>query len=340
MMTMKRILLSAAVLLMPYFASAQQAEAKVALHPYVSYDLKDVSYTAANALESKLLRMVTANGFASLNNDFVITAVPSLTNIDVTATVPAQFVADVDVEIFVLNNLEQVIIDQVVIPLKGLGQSKDKAVVGAINQLNVKGPDVRRFMDNVRTKVLDYYALRLPAIISKAQAQAKMSNYDEALAILAVVPESLDEYPQIADMMVDFYQQSIDKTALALIRSAKVHLANDNVLYAMEDLMKVDPLSSHASEVNAIIVQVQAKADAEERRILEEQKLEREMEMKKYEDELEFRKMKLEASKEVALAQISSADAPTVSATGTSETAVFDSKEELASWFFGNLIKK
>ncbi len=324
---------------MPYFASAQQAEAKVALNPYVSYDLKDVPYNAARALESKLLRMVTANGFASLGDDLIITAIPSLTNVDVTATIPAQFVADVDVEIFVLNNLEQVIIDQIIIPLKGLGQSEEKAIVGAINQLNVKSTDVRRFMENVRTKVIDYYALRLPSIIAKAQAQAKMSNFDEALAILAVVPESLDEYPQIADMMVDFYQQNIDKAALALIKSAKANLANGYVLYAMDDLMKVDPLSSHSSEVDAIIAQVQAKADAEEQRVLEEKRLAREMEMKKYEDDLELKKMKLQASRDMVLAGSGEYQtSPSANNSTATPEASKDMAKNLASWFFGNLI--
>ena len=96
-------------------------------------------------------------------------------------------------------------------------------------------------MENVRTRMLDYYAARLPAIIAKAQSLAAMSRHEEALAALAAVPESLAEYPQVADLMVDIYTGYIDREAKAIIADAKTKIAQHDYAAAFRELVKVDP---------------------------------------------------------------------------------------------------
>ena len=70
---------------------------------------------ALRSLERKLASMATANGFASVSGEFIITAMTDVLNTSVTATAPPKFVSEVEVAVYVLNNPEQLIVDQKVI---------------------------------------------------------------------------------------------------------------------------------------------------------------------------------------------------------------------------------
>ena len=190
---MKVTFIAAAMLCFSLAVSAQEPESRIALTPYVYYDIESVPQAASSALERKLTSMATANGFAGVSDVFVITAVPEVMDVSMTPTAPAQFVVDMEVEVYVLNNPEEVIVGQTVYALKGVGASEQKAVINAINQINVKSTDTRRFMENARSGIIAYYSSKLPAIIAKAQSYANMTKYDGAAIATAGGPADCDK---------------------------------------------------------------------------------------------------------------------------------------------------
>lgn len=319
---------------------AQEPEAKIPLTPYVIYEIETVPSAALSSLQRKLTAMATANGFAGTSDTFLLTGVPTVTDVSMTPTAPAQFVVTMDVEVYVVNSPEEVIVAQTVYSLKGVGASEQKAIIGAINQINVKSIDTRRFMENARTKIIDYYAGRLPSIISKAQSMASMKRYDDALSVLAAVPECLDEYPQVADLMVDIYTKKIDLAADSLIRSASAKLALDNIEGAVADLVKVDPYSSLAPKADKMVSDIKAKADAEKQLALEQElesyEYERELARKMYEDEVELSRKKLDLAKEMSAAAVTaSSDSQSSDASG----AAAKTSASLMKLLLGNIVK-
>lgn len=321
---------------------AQEPGSKIALTPYVDRSIDRVPETASSALERKLVSMTTANGFASIDGEFLITAVPSVISISPTPTAPPQFVSEVEVAVYVLNVPEKVIVDQKVYTFKGVGASEQKAIISAVNQINVRSTDTRRFMENVRTKILDYYDGRLPAIIAKAQSLSDMAQYEDALSVLAAVPESIDEYPQVAEMMVDVYTACIDRDARIFLTEAKGLLAENDYSGAMEALLQIDPNSTHYSEVESTVDQIKAKTEAAEagKKAEEQSRLEmmmtryrekKEQADKRYEDQLELEKMKIQASRDMA---ISLASPKGKRQSKSSE----ERKHDIVKWLMGNLI--
>lgn len=301
---MKRFSILAAIVLCSISSAAQTPESRIALTPYVEFSRERIPEVALRSLERKLASMATANGFTSVSGEFIITAMTDVLNTSVTATAPPKFVSEVEVAVYVLNNPEQLIVDQKVYSLKGLGTSEQSAVMNAINQLNVRSTDTKRFMENVRTRMLDYYAARLPAIIAKAQSLAAMSRHEEALAALAAVPESLAEYPQVADLMVDIYTGYIDREAKAIIADAKTKIAQHDYAAAFRELVKVDPNSTLFAESDAMISEISPKIETERQEELEREKeyyeQQRAQAMKEYEDSVELEKQKIAASREIA----------------------------------------
>lgn len=336
MKTSCKLAASALSLLTVLPLQAQEPETKIALTPYVIYELETVPAAALSSLQRKLTGMATANGFAGTSDTFLLTGVPSVADVSMTPTAPAQFVVSMDVEIFVVNNPEEVIVAQTVYSVKGVGASEQKAIIGAINQIDVKSIDTRRFMENARTKIIDYYAGRLPSIVAKAQSMASMKRYDEALAVLSGVPECLDEYPQVADLMVDIFTKKIDLAADSLIRSASAKLAMDNPEGAVADLVKVDPYSSLAPKADGIVAGIKAKADAEKQAALQKEieayEYERDFARRKYEDEIELKKKRLDLAKEV------SATAGDILGGGAADAAV-KTGSSLMKLLLGNLVK-
>lgn len=334
---MKRYFIGlAAVLLMPLYAAAQDAGSRIALTPYVCYDIESIPRTASSALERKLTSMATANGFAGMSDRFLLTAIPEVMSVSMTPTAPAQFVVEVEVEVYVVNNPEEVIVGQTVYSLKGVGASEQKAVISAINQINVRSVETRRFLENARAKIIEYYDGRLPSIIAKAQSLASMTRYDEALAVLSAVPDCLDGYPQIAEMMVDIYTSRIDRDADSLIRAASAKLAADDATGAMTVLAGVDPYSTRASEADAMIAKIKADAEAEKQMELQKEveayEYERARAQKEYDDEVELKKLRLEVAREVAT---TAGEAMGGGLAGVAS----DAGKSAVKWLFGNLVK-
>lgn len=328
-MVMDRLKLTIAALFLATGVAAQEAESMIALTPYVERALDRVPETASRSLERKLTSMATANGFASVSGDFVLTAVPDIVNTSVTATAPAQYVAEVEVAVYVLNNPEELVVDQKVYSLKGVGASEQKAVVNAISQIDVRSVDTRRFMENVRTKMIDYYTMRLPDIMAKAQSLSSMSRYEEALAVLAVVPECLDEYHQVTSLMVDIYTDCIDRDAKMLLAESKAYMSQGDYASALKKLVKVDPNSTLFGEADGLLVQVRDKIDAENQAALERELLEYEQKKKEYQDSVDIEKEKISASRDIAAMAVSVSEA--------SRDSEGDGKTML-EWFLGNLL--
>lgn len=278
----------------------------VAITPAVPSELALPEY-ARKALYQKLIQVVTQNGFGSISGDLFLTANVIVTDKQVTATVPAQFVVNLEVSFYLLNLQEKVILAEMALPLKGIDKTENKAMSQAINNLNPRNPTVRNFMNQCRIKVIDYYTTRIPALLAKARSLADRTDYTGALAVLAAVPESVDEYPAVADLMVSIYVQKIDKEATVAIQEANAQLAAQDYIAALNALLTVDTSSTHFGKATKMIASIKQQLDAKA-------KVEAEAELAKYEaelaarqkahdDEVMLKKMRIAAAKEEAIAR-------------------------------------
>lgn len=89
---------------------------------------------------------------------------------------------------------------------RGIDRLENKAIIRAINQIASRSPQVKTFMEKSRSKIIDYYTTRVPALLQKAQSLADREQYNEAIALLSAVPESIDEYPLVAEQMSAIYK--------------------------------------------------------------------------------------------------------------------------------------
>ena len=305
----------------PWLLTGQtQQEERIAITPMVC-DALDLPPDARAALNQKLLQMTVQNGFGATGGSFILTADVRTVDKQVTATAPAQYIVELEVSVYVVNLQEQLLAAETSFVVKSIESSEHKAMIRAINRINARTPVVRQFMTSAREKIVDYYATRIPMIVAKAQSLADRDDYE------AAVPESLDDYPMVAEKMTAVYTQMVDKFATVSIQEAKSKIALRDYEGALDALLYVDPSSTRFEEaarmVDSIKGTIDAREQAEMQVRLNQMEAQRELALKMHDDEVMLRRMQIEASQKTAEKRASGSDAATQSA--------------LKSWLFGKL---
>ncbi len=307
-------------------ATAQAPESKICITPYLCEEVA-LPQGALNSMNNKLLQMATQNNFGSRSNDFVLTVNTTVADKQITASVPAQYIVDLELTFYVVGIAEQVIVNQTAVSVRGIGRTNDRAYISAINHINPRTPALRRFMTEAREKIVDYYATRVPVLCSKAQSLADRGEYEKALGVLGTIPESVEEYPMIAEKMTATYVQMLDKYATVSLQTAKSKMVLKDYEGALEELGYVDPMSSRFDEACKMVDTIKATLDAREQAEmaarLEQMEMQREMAQKMHDDEMMMRKKQLEASQK--------------SASERASAQMDSTTNSLQSWLFGKL---
>lgn len=221
----------------------------IAITPVVC-DGMDLNESVKKMLNMKLMQIVTANGFGSTSPRYAL--VPNLVIVDkqVTPTAPPMFSIDFELSLYVLDVAEGVIIGETSLPLKGVDRMEAKVYVSALSQINARNPQLSVFMEKCRKSILDYYATRTMTILQKANSLAERGLYDDAIAALAPIPETVDEYAVVAETMVAIYKKRLDKDAQRYMQQAEKCMIEENMGGAIEALMKIDPSSNYWVKAN------------------------------------------------------------------------------------------
>lgn len=271
----------------------------VAISPAVANCINLPEY-AKKALNQKLVQIVTQNGFGSASGDLVLTANVITTDKQVTGTVPPQYIISLEVSLYLLSIQEGVVLAEMSIPLKGIDKAEDRATAQAMNGLNPRTPAIRTFMEGCRGKVIDYYTTRIPALLAKAKSLADRGNYEEAISVLSAVPESVDEYPAVAQQMVAIFIKQVDREAKTIIQEAKAKMTAKDYPAALNALVMVDPSSTLFPEATRMISSIQQTINAEQKAAMEAQlaKFEAEQETRQryHDDQVMLEKARIEAA--------------------------------------------
>lgn len=300
----KKILFVALLIPFAITLSAQQYSAKdmVAITPLLPSEM-ELPEDAKRSLNLKLRQMVTQNGFGSYSNQFVLTGDMAVLDKQATLTAPAKYIVDVEFSFYVVNVVEKIIIDEIAFVLKGVDRMEHKAMIQAINQVKPRSQEVRNFMSRSREKIIEYYNTRIPTLVNKARSLSDRKQYREALAVLSAVPEMVDQYEMVAELMTSVYQDMIDQDGARSLTKAKSEIVLKDYEAALESLLAVNPASAHSDEALQLIESIGPKVEEREQKEIE-------LKMKVYGDMLELYKReqdldeaRIEAAKEVGISQ-------------------------------------
>ena len=164
----------------------------------------NIGNNAAEMLHDRLNQAVSLNGMASTDNSNKFLLIPSVTvmSVEPTTTAPIQYVAEIEISLFLVDNSRKLLISQEILTRKGVADNENGAVLESIKSLKGRDPKLKKLIVNAKNEIIEYYNAECEKIIETIAAYIEMEMYDEAL-------DELNAIPQL-DAELECYKNSID----------------------------------------------------------------------------------------------------------------------------------
>ncbi len=296
MKILKHILASAIISLIGVNIASAQCDIHLMVAPVTQGE--EIPDEVNDMLMSRLSTAITATGVTA-NPDldrFFVTGKISHLYKDVVAGPPMNHVIHSTLTLYIGDNISQKIYATTNYELRGAGTSETRAFVNAFRQLNGKNNQLQKFVEQGSKKIIDYYNKEYPNLIKKAQQASALRNYDEALSIVATIPECCTGYNEANELILSIYSKYINYEGQMLLSQAKAAWATSPDEYgakkAFAFLVQIDPDASCYGEATSLHNEI--------KKIVKENW---DFEMKeKYNNEVDIEKRKIEAARAVGVA--------------------------------------
>ena len=307
-MNMKKIIASIilAAAVVTSFAQNNQGKmddmGRIALTPVIMEN-SYIPAAASNVVLNKLTQIVTQNGLAgdSFDPRFIITANMVELSHDVTATTPPMQAYTLSPTLYIGDAATGTLYATCALnPIKGAGTNATKAYMQAVKMLKANSPEVQRFIETGKTRIIEWYNTQIDFLISEANALAGQDKYDEAIALLFTVPtvckDAFDKAMRAAEQI---FQQKIDIEGAQLLNMA-THVWNANQHWSGANeaagyLSQIHPLSSAVPGAMALSENIA-------KRVKELDNREWNFEMKKFDAHVSLESQRISAMAEVGKA--------------------------------------
>ncbi len=160
MKRIKLLIIAALVMLTSFTVKAQEMSFEQMMPVRVLMPVnKEVKGDALTVLYNRLNQAVTLNGLGSTTNDsrFLIVSSVTVLSKEATASVPVQYMAEVEVAVYFVDNVSKVILSQEMITKKGLDSTDDLAVSKAIKQIQARDPKLKKLIKIGKDRAIQYY---------------------------------------------------------------------------------------------------------------------------------------------------------------------------------------
>jgi len=273
---------------------------RIVLNTYLPDNIA-IPSEAKNLLLTKLNQITSNNGMggSQANPRFIITANVNVGTKDIIAGPPQMIAQNIDITLFVGDAVTNTIFSNTTLSLKGVGTNENKAFLEALKAINPKNKEVLAFLEEGKTKIINYYSTNCDFIIKEAQTLVKQEKYDEAIYQLSLVPDVCQAcYFKCLDTLGSIYQKKIDADCRSKLSQAKILWAGEsnatNAENVLNILVDISPQSYCFKDVNKLIEEISTKIIADEKTRLE-------LAIKKYNDEISIEKEKIEAYRDIAV---------------------------------------
>ena len=292
---MKRIysILLAALMSATIFAQTEYLPIPV----YAADNQESFPQGAKAMIENKLTQLLTRNGIAGLDymGQFVLTITTTPLDKDVIPGPPAKIAEKMEMNLYIVDTYAKTIFSATSFSVRGLGETENKCYLNAISHMPLQNPQVTKFIDEGKQKIIDYYDHEGEAMLKKANYLAKKKEYEEALWIVSLIPQQSKHYDAALQAGLDIYQQYINNECniyLAAARQAWAAEQNSKgAAAAGEYLANILPDAGCYDEAMELYNEIKGK-------VLDDWKFE----MKKYQDGVDLEKMRIDASHQVGVA--------------------------------------
>lgn len=268
-------------------------EQRLSILPYLP-NRAEIPQVASNLLLFKMQQIISNNGISDrgLCQRFVLTAKINVTSKDIVSGLPPMVSQKYDITFMIGDVVENKIYSSITIPVVGVGQTDVKALLMAIKAITPENIRFSQLISNAKELITAYYRTNCNRIVSEAYAKVEMNRHEEALYILATVPDiCADCFLQCQAAMVDIYRRQLNNNGKRLLNRAKeewVKCPNyRGADIAMQYIEQIDINADCHPEVQLLLEKIEEKIKADEKRAWD-------FKMQKYRDEQTRKKQEWE----------------------------------------------
>lgn len=223
-------------------------------------------------VRTKLQRALTKYGISSEPGISRFAMVPSIAiiNEQTTSTVPVFCDMEFDFVISLEDAYSGNVFATFSKTIKSRGTNKTNAIAKGVSSLRLDTPEFAQFCEDARNKILDYYESQIGAISAKAKQAAAQQDFEEAVFILAEVPEECPSFnSQILPLIAQYYEREKDlfgEKVLAEARAAWAAEPNERGAAKVAEIMaNMPPSCSSSAAARQFVSQITSKVEAIEK---------------------------------------------------------------------------
>lgn len=254
-------------------ALSLRAQAVIDLSAYIDDETAaQLGDNNAAALKNKISKIITRNGMADAAGLFVVT--PTLTITDdgaVDTGMTTLHVLRADLTLSVKNLFEDTVFGSQTISLQANGKSMEACMRSLINKVNVNDARFAKLIGDVQQGIADYYTRQMPKILAKVNSLVAREEYEDAMAALAVIPESVDEYEAVEELKVQVYDKLLAGEVTRAVAQADILVRQGDIDGALELCRAYNPVSPNYGEVIRFLNRLDAQAAAAEAAAMEQE---------------------------------------------------------------------
>ncbi|MDR1552523.1 MAG: hypothetical protein LBS69_03540 [Prevotellaceae bacterium] len=268
---------------------------KILLNVYTP-DIPDLSTSETAKLDTKIKQILSYNdiGYSFSLNSFVIYPVFEIYDIkQVEGGMKNIVIVTADITLFVKQIMNDNVISSVSTTLKGSGFSKKEAIANLFSNINTRDAKYKDFINESKSRISQLYEKYCPVFINKSEELEGKQQYEDALYLLATIPEELPCYSEIRKKTLDIYKLYQDIECKRQIQQAKSHIAIFQYTRAADILANIDPYSNCYKDAETLISQIKDKLELKEQQVLD-------IALEGYKNSVDLEKKRIDAVKEVA----------------------------------------
>lgn len=176
-----------------------------------------------------------------------------------------------DLTLSVKNLFEDTVFGSQTISLQANGKSMEACMRSLINKVNVNDARFAKLIGDVQQGIADYYTRQMPKILAKVNSLVAREEYEDAMAALAVIPESVDEYEAVEELKVQVYDKLLAGEVTRAVAQADILVRQGDIDGALELCRACNPVSPNYGEVIRFLNRLDAQAAAAEAAAMEQE---------------------------------------------------------------------
>jgi len=261
---MKRIIIISISVFIIAAATLNAQQCEIPLIPYIPGKIDPLPEESRSYLESKMTQIITQNGIGmgSGYGQFYLVSKVTLLSKDIVSGSPTLITQRVNVALSIIDYFDEKVIAATSIELQGSGVNENKSYLNAIRNLNPANPKIQQFIQSGKDKILSYYNNNSDAIISKAETLAETGKFEEALFLLASIPECSKGYSAAMEESLLIYKIYVNYNCLRNLQQARNAWAvSPNAAGASAAgayLVKIEPYASCYSDAVALYNEIKS----------------------------------------------------------------------------------